>query len=142
MPADDVLDEVQGRLVRGSCRQQQLLGGRRDQTAAVADQDPVPVRFLPDLDLPPQVRDELFGVAASVESGHLGYRIRSIIEPAFRAATVRPYADRLIRPLANRLIDTFVQRGEVELISEFAEPLSVGTVKMVLGLGRRSDDEL
>lgn len=90
----------------------------------------------------PSTLNRTFGRNMLGSEGRYHKRIRSIIEPAFRAATVRPYADTLIRPLANQLIDRFAHRGTVELMADFAEPLSVQTVKFVLGLGARSDDEL
>jgi cytochrome P450 len=40
----------------------------------------------------------------------------------------------VITPLANELIDGFVERGSCDLVSEFAEPLSARVLKRALGL--------
>ncbi len=52
------------------------------------------------------------------------------------------YAEQIIRPLVVELIDTFADRGEVELMAAFAEPLSVQTLGRVLGLGGIDPDTL
>jgi cytochrome P450 len=90
----------------------------------------------------PSTLDRTFGRNMLASEGPYHKRIRRIVEPAFRAANLRPMADALIRPLADGLIDSFVDRGHTDLMAEFAEPLSVGAVKQVLGLREVPDDVL
>jgi len=61
-------------------------------------------------------------------------RIRAVVEPPFRPRAVERSTAELIPRFANELIDGFAGRGEVELVSEFAEPMSVLTLRSVLGL--------
>ena len=82
----------------------------------------------------PSTLNRTFGKNLLGSEGAYHKRIRSIIEPAFRPGAVRPYIDSVIAPLANELIDSFADRGEVELVHTFCEPLSVHVLKQVLGL--------
>lgn len=68
--------------------------------------------------------------------------LRAVIEPLFRPAGIRRYTDDLIPRLADELIAAFAGRGEVELVAEFAEPLSVRALKHVLGLAEVPDERL
>jgi cytochrome P450 len=61
-------------------------------------------------------------------------RIRKLIYPWFRVGAIGEYPDNVIAPIANELVDSFVNRGELELVSEFAEPLSARVLKRALGL--------
>jgi cytochrome P450 len=90
----------------------------------------------------PSTLNRTFGKNLLGSEGSYHERIRSIIEPAFRPGAVRPYIDEVIAPTANELIDRFVDKGEVDLVHEFCEPLSVRTLKRVLGLGELDDDTL
>lgn len=90
----------------------------------------------------PSTLNRTFGRNMLGSEGSYHKRIRSIIEPAFRATTLRPFADAMIRPIADELIDAFVAQGRVELMSDFAEPLSVRSVKQVLGFRDVPDDVL
>jgi cytochrome P450 len=90
----------------------------------------------------PSTLNRTFGKNLLGSEGSYHERIRSIIEPAFRPGAVRPYIDEVITPTANELIDRFADKGEVDLVHEFCEPLSVRTLKRVLGLGELEDDTL
>lgn len=91
----------------------------------------------------PSTLNRTFGKNMLGSDGAYHRRIRSIIEPAFKTRTVRElYAEQIIRPLVNELIDAFAERGEVELMSEFAEPLSVRSLGQVLGLRGIEPDTL
>jgi cytochrome P450 len=90
----------------------------------------------------PSTLNRTFGKNLLGSEGPYHERIRSIIEPAFRPGAVRPYIDEVITPTANELIDRFVDKGAVDLAHEFCEPLSVRTLKRVLGLGELEDDTL
>ena len=82
----------------------------------------------------PSTLNRTFGKNMLGSEGAYHDRIRTIIEPAFRPGSVRPYATGVIEPIAVDLIDRFADRGEAELMHEFAEPLSVRTLQQVLGL--------
>jgi cytochrome P450 len=90
----------------------------------------------------PSTLNRTFGKNLLGSEGSYHDRIRSIIEPAFRPGAVRQYAADVIAPLAHELVDTFVDRGSVDLAHAFCEPLSVRVLKRVLGLGELSDDTL
>ena len=60
-------------------------------------------------------------------------RLRRLLMPAFRNKTIAAMAPRF-RALANELIDDFAARGEVEFISQFAEPYAARIICLLLGL--------
>lgn len=60
-------------------------------------------------------------------------RIRRLLMPAFRIKTIATMAPQF-QALANELIDTFAGRGQVEFISEFAEPYAARIICLLLGL--------
>ena len=82
----------------------------------------------------PSTLNRTFGKNLLGSEGPYHKRIRSIVEPAFRPGAVRPYIEDVIAPLAHQLVDTFAERGHVELVHEFCEPLSVRVLNRVLGL--------
>jgi cytochrome P450 len=90
----------------------------------------------------PSTLNRTFGKNLLGSEGAYHQRIRSIIYPAFRVQAIGHYPDEVITPIANQLIDSFAGRGEVEFVSEFAEPLSTKVVKRTLGLGEIDDDTL
>lgn len=91
----------------------------------------------------PSTLNRTFGKNMLGSDGPYHKRLRSIVEPAFKTRTVRElYVDQIIAPLAKELIDGFADRGSVELMGEFAEPLSVMTLQRVLGLGEFDPDTL
>jgi cytochrome P450 len=60
-------------------------------------------------------------------------RIRRLLSPAFRNKTIAAMRPRF-QDLANELIDGFAERGEVEFVSEFAEPYASRIICVLLGL--------
>ena len=60
-------------------------------------------------------------------------RIRRLLMPAFRNKTIAAMRP-AFQSLANELIDGFAPRGEVEFISEFAEPYAARILCRLLGL--------
>ncbi len=60
-------------------------------------------------------------------------RIRRLLMPAFRNKTIAAMAPRF-QELANELIDDFAPTGEVEFISQFAEPYAARIICLLLGL--------
>ncbi|REJ06404.1 cytochrome P450 [Microbacterium bovistercoris] len=64
-------------------------------------------------------------------------RMRKLLGPAFRNKTIEAMRPEF-QALANELIDAFAGRGEVEFVSEFAEPYASRILCLLLGL---PDDE-
>jgi len=60
-------------------------------------------------------------------------RLRRLLAPAFRNRTIAAMRPRF-QALANELIDGFAGRGEVEFVSEFAEPYAARIICVLLGL--------
>ncbi len=60
-------------------------------------------------------------------------RIRRLLVPAFKNKTIAAMRPRF-QALANDLIDDFAPRGEVEFVSEFAEPYAARIICLLLGL--------
>lgn len=60
-------------------------------------------------------------------------RLRRLLMPAFRNKTIAAMQPQFVA-LANELIDQFADRGEVEFISEFAEPYAARIICQLLGL--------
>ena len=94
--------------------------------------DKTPAIFTGDTD--PSTLRRTFGPNLLASEGAYHDRIRSIVYPAFRVAAIGHYPNEVIGPLADELIDGFAERGSVEFVSEFAEPLSVRALKRALGL--------
>jgi cytochrome P450 len=90
----------------------------------------------------PSTLNRTFGKNLLGSDGPYHDRIRSIIEPAFRPGAVRGYAQDVVEPIANELVDRFADKGEVNLAGEFAEPLSVRTLQRVLGLSEVPEETL
>jgi cytochrome P450 len=82
----------------------------------------------------PSTLNRTFGKNLLGSEGPYHDRIRSIIYPWFRVGAIGTYPDNVITPVARELIDAFADRGSVELVSEFAEPLSTRVLKRALGL--------
>jgi cytochrome P450 len=60
--------------------------------------------------------------------------IRAIVEPPFRPRDVEERTRGMIPKLAHELIDGFTQRGEADLFTAFADPMSVRSLRYLLGL--------
>jgi hypothetical protein len=60
--------------------------------------------------------------------------IRSIVEPPFRPRDVEERTQGMIPRLADELIDGFIGRGEADLFREYADPMSVRSLRFMLGL--------
>lgn len=60
-------------------------------------------------------------------------RLRALLRPAFRNKTIAALSP-TFQALAHELIDAFAPRGEVEFISEFAEPYAARILCILLGL--------
>jgi len=60
--------------------------------------------------------------------------VRAVVEPPFRPRDVEERTQGMIPGLAHELIDSFVALGEVDLLTAFADPMSVRSVRFMLGL--------
>jgi cytochrome P450 len=61
-------------------------------------------------------------------------RIRRVLEPPFRPRDVEERTLGMIPKLAHELIDGFQDRAECDLFREFADPMSVRSLRFMLGL--------
>jgi cytochrome P450 len=89
----------------------------------------------------PSTLNRTFGKNLLGSEGPYHQRIRSIIQPWFRNQAIGHYPAEIITPIATDLIDAVASKGELELASEFAEPLSVRVLKRATGLGDAVDEE-
>ncbi len=60
--------------------------------------------------------------------------IRAVVEPPFRPRDVEARTQGMIPALAAELVDGFAERGEVDLFTAFADPMSVRSLQFMLGL--------
>lgn len=61
-------------------------------------------------------------------------RIRRITEIPFRPRDVEERTQGMIPKLAHELVDSFADRGEVDLFTAYADPMSVQALRFMLGL--------
>ena len=90
----------------------------------------------------PSTLNRTFGRNLLGSEGPYHDRVKAIISPWFRMGAIRHFPSEVIAPIAAELIDAVSDRGEVELASEFAEPLSVRVLREATGLGEIDDDTL
>ncbi|MFI9203397.1 cytochrome P450 [Streptomyces sp. NPDC053048] len=67
-------------------------------------------------------------------------RLRRLVSKAFTPRRVAEFAPR-VRELTDQLIDGFVEKGEADLIHEFAFPLPIYTICDMLGVPREDQDD-
>ncbi|MGW1893177.1 cytochrome P450 family protein [Streptomyces sp. NPDC002004] len=67
-------------------------------------------------------------------------RLRRLVSKAFTPGRVAEFAPR-VQELTDRLIDTFAERGEADLIHEFAFPLPIYAICDMLGVPREDQDD-
>jgi cytochrome P450 len=61
-------------------------------------------------------------------------RIRRIVETPFRPRDVEERTQGMIPKLAHELIDAFAERGSADLFREYCDPMSVRSLRFMLGL--------
>src|SRR5262245_60733894 len=91
-----------------------------------------PERFTAATD--PSTLNRTMGVNMLGSEGLEQQRIRRVVEPPFRPRDVEERTQGMIPNLANELIDGFEARGECDLFREFADPMSVRSLRFMLGL--------
>lgn len=82
----------------------------------------------------PSTLNRTMGVNMLGSEGADQQRIRRVVEPPFRPRDVEERTQGMIPALANELIDGFESRGECDLFREFADPMSVRSLRFMLGL--------
>jgi cytochrome P450 len=82
----------------------------------------------------PSTLNRTMGVNMLGSEGPDQRRIRRVVEPPFRPRDVEERTQGMIPRLANELIDGFEGRGECDLFREFADPMSVRSLRFLLGL--------
>jgi cytochrome P450 len=82
----------------------------------------------------PSTLNRTMGVNMLGSEGPGQRRIRRVLEPPFRPRDVEERTQGMIPALANELIDGFQGRGECDLFREFADPMSVRSLRFMLGL--------
>jgi len=82
----------------------------------------------------PSTLNRTMGVNMLGSEGPDQLRIRRVVEPPFRPRDVEERTKGMIPALANDLIDGFEARGECDLFREFADPMSVRSLRFMLGL--------
>jgi cytochrome P450 len=82
----------------------------------------------------PSTLNRTMGVNMLGSEGPDQLRIRRVVEPPFRPRDVEERTKGMIPALANELIDGFEARGECDLFREFADPMSVRSLRFMLGL--------
>jgi cytochrome P450 len=90
----------------------------------------------------PSTLNRTFGKNLLGSEGDYHQRVRAIIHPWFRTKAIGHFPAEVIAPIANELIDAFAGRGEVEFVSEFAEPLSARVLRRAMGLRDVDEDTL
>ncbi len=82
----------------------------------------------------PSTLNRTMGVNMLGSEGPDQLRIRRVVEPPFRPRDVEERTKGMIPALANELIEGFEARGECDLFREFADPMSVRSLRFMLGL--------
>jgi len=82
----------------------------------------------------PSTLNRTMGVNMLGSEGPDQERIRLVVEPPFRPRDVEERTRGMIPALVNELIDGFEARGECDLFREFADPMSVRSLRFMLGL--------
>jgi hypothetical protein len=82
----------------------------------------------------PSTLNRTMGVNMLGSEGPDQQRVRRIAEPAFRPRDVEERTRGMIPRLASELIDGFVARGTVDLFRAFCDPMSVRSLRFLLGL--------
>jgi cytochrome P450 len=90
----------------------------------------------------PSTLNRTMGVNMLGSEGPDQQRIRRVVEPPFRPRDVEERTRGMIPALANELIDGFESHGECDLFREFADPMSVRSLRFMLGLDEVAWEDL
>jgi cytochrome P450 len=90
----------------------------------------------------PSTLNRTFGKNLLGSEGAYHDRVRSVIQPWFRTKAIGHFPQEVIEPIARELLAEFTHTGEVDLVSQFCEPLSVRVLRRATGLSDIDDDTL
>jgi cytochrome P450 len=90
----------------------------------------------------PSTLNRTMGVNILGSEGEDQQRIRRVLEPPFRPRDVEERTTGMIPALAHELIDGFEDRGTCDLFTEFADPMSVRSLRFLLGLDEVAWEDL
>lgn len=90
----------------------------------------------------PSTLNRTFGKNLLGSEGAYHDRVRAVIQPWFRTRAIGHFPAEVVTPIARELIAAFRPAGEVDLVSQFAEPLSVRVLRRATGLREIDDDTL
>ena len=90
----------------------------------------------------PSTLNRTMGVNMLGSEGPEQERVRRVVEPPFRPRDVEERTKGMIPALANELIDGVEARGECDLFREFADPMSVRSLRFMLGLDEVAWEDL
>src|SRR3990172_3058563 len=82
----------------------------------------------------PSTLNRTMGVNMLGSEGPDQRRVRRVVEPPFRPRDVEERTQGMIPKLAHELIDGFESRGGCDLFREYADPMSVRSLRFMLGL--------
>jgi cytochrome P450 len=82
----------------------------------------------------PSLLNDVLGRCMLGTEGPEHERLRDVAEPPFRPRALEEHTKRGIPAMAEELLDALEGRGRVELVSEFARPMSILALRSVLGL--------
>lgn len=75
-------------------------------------------------------------------NGDIHRDLRGMVEPQLQPVEVDRWVDDLVRPIARRYVEAFETDGHADIVSQFAEPVSVRSLGDLLGLADISSDTL
>jgi cytochrome P450 len=90
----------------------------------------------------PSTLNRTMGVNMLGSEGEDQQRIRRVLEPPLRPRDVEERTTGMIPALAHELIDGFERRGTCDLFTDFADPMSVRSLRFLLGLDEVAWEDL
>jgi hypothetical protein len=90
----------------------------------------------------PSLMTRTFGLSMLRTDGGEHKRLRAAVEGPLRPAVVRDLWTDILRKEAEDLIATHFQRGEMDLVEDFAGPFASRTLKHLLSLHEASDSDM
>ncbi|MFC7572222.1 hypothetical protein ACFQX8_07155 [Klenkia terrae] len=75
-------------------------------------------------------------------NGDIHSDLRGMVEPQLQPVEVDRWVDDLVRPIARRYLEAFEADGHADIVTQFAEPVSVRSLGDLLGLQDVSSDKL
>ena len=114
-----------------------LILAYEELAAAFADDETFPSREIYERHSLP-----VMGKTIQCMAGDEHRRNRALVSHAFRPALMRRAVETLLEPLAEELIDRFAERGEADLVPEFARRFPFLAITRLLGIPVADEDRL